>query len=140
MIISSGKEIDFLKPNLVPIKMAELKENYESEWQELTVYERAAYLHMAIINIHLFSDGNGRVARLALNYELIKHNYPPININESQKLSYYSIIEEINIDTDYENNPLAFGDIKTFNETIGQLSILTYKNLQKYLSEEHIDN
>lgn len=139
MIISSGKEIDFIKPDLVPIKMAELKENYENKWQELTVYERAAHLHMAIINIHPFSDGNGRVARLALNYELIKHNYPPININESQKLSYYSIIEEINIDTDYENNPLAFGDIKTFNETIGQLSILTYKNLQKYLSEEYKD-
>ncbi|MDD3392364.1 MAG: Fic family protein [Bacilli bacterium] len=27
---------------------------------------------MTITNIHPFSDGNGRVARLILNYELIK--------------------------------------------------------------------
>ena len=89
---------------------------------------------MAIVNIHPFSDGNGRVARLIMNYELIKNNYPPVNINESQKLSYYAVIEEINIDTDYQNNPLEIGDIKLFNETIQQLSIMTFKNMQKYFS------
>ena len=82
----------------------ELKDKYEKEWQKLTVFERAVYLHMAIINIHPFSDGNGRLARLLMNYELIKNNYPPVVINESQKISYYSIIEEINTNTDYENN------------------------------------
>ena len=112
--------------------MLELKDKYEKEWQELTVFERAVNLHMAIVNIHPFIDGNGRCARLIMNYELIKNNYPPVLINESQKLSYYAIIEEINTDTDYENNPLEFGDIKVFNETIQQLSIMTFKNMQKY--------
>lgn len=135
LINSNGEEIVFTKPNLVNKRMLELKDKYENEWQKLTVFERAVYLHMAIINIHPFSDGNGRLARLLMNYELIKNNYPPVVINESQKISYYSIIEEINTNTDYENNPLSFGDTKIFNETIQQLSILTFKNMQKYYND-----
>lgn len=134
LINSNGEEINFTKPSLVSKRMEELKQKYENDWQNLTVFERAIKLHMAIVNIHPFSDGNGRVARLIMNYELIKNNYPPVNINESQKLSYYAVIEEINIDTDYQNNPLEIGDIKLFNETIQQLSIMTFKNMQKYFS------
>ena len=136
MVISSGKEIDFIAPSLVSSKMDKLRKLYNNEWRKLTVFERATMLHMAIVNIHPFSDGNGRVARLILNYELIKNNYPPININESQKISYYSLLEEININTDYKNDPLVFGNIETFNETIQQLSIVTFKNMQKYLSDK----
>lgn len=132
LLNSNGEEISFTKPNDVETRMLTLKDKYEHEWKDLTVFERAVNLHMAIINIHPFSDGNGRTARLIMNYELIKNNYPPVLINESQKLSYYSIIEEINTNTDYLNNPLNFGDIKLFNETLQQLSIVTFKNMQKY--------
>lgn len=131
---SNGEEINFTCPIDVESKMLELRDKYENEWQELTVFERAANLHMSIINIHPFSDGNGRCARLIMNYELIKNNYPPVLINESQKISYYAMIEEINTDTDYENTPLKFGDIKLFDETLQQLSILTFKNMQKYFN------
>ena len=132
LINSNGDEINFTKSSDVEKRMLELKERYEKEWQELNVFERAVNLHMAIVNIHPFIDGNGRCARLIMNYELIKNNYPPVLINESQKLSYYAIIEEINSDTDYQKKPLEFGDIKVFNETIQQLSIMTFKNMQKY--------
>jgi len=136
LINSNGEEINFTKPEDVSSKMLELRNKYENEWQELTVFERAANLHIGLINIHPFSDGNGRTARLLMNYELIKNNYPPVLINESQKLSYYAMLEEINTDTDYLNKPLEFGDIKIFNETLQQLSILTFKNMQKYFDKE----
>lgn len=71
-----------------------------------------------------------------MNYELIKNNYHPININESKNSSYYSVIEEININTDYRNNPLEIGDIKLFNETIKQLSIMTFKNMKNYFKDK----
>lgn len=134
LINSNGEEINFTSPSFVPKKMEELKEKYYNEWQKLTVFERAVMLHMAITNIHPFSDGNGRVARLIMNYELIKNNYPPVLINETQKLSYYSMIEEININLDYEKNPLNIDNIKIFNQTIQQLSIITFKNMQKYFN------
>lgn len=132
LINSNGEKVSFTRSNDVEKRMLELKDKYENEWQDLTVFERAVSLHMAIINIHPFKDGNGRTARLIMNYELIKNNYPPILINESQKLSYYAIIEEINECVDYQNNPFDFGDIKLFNETIQQLSIVTFKNMQKF--------
>lgn len=132
---SNGDEINFTKPNAVSTKMEEVKQKYENEWQELTVFERTVRLHMAITNIHPFIDGNGRIARLIMNYELIKNNYPPVLINESQKLSYYSMIEEININTNYEEKPLKIGNIDLFIQTIQQLSIVTFKNMQKYFEE-----
>jgi Fic family protein len=135
MINSKGEEIIFTKPSLVEKQMQELKQKYDNEFQKLPVIERAVMLHMAIVNIHPFADGNGRVARLILNYELIKNIYPPIIINESQKLSYYALLEEININTDYENSPLSFGSIKLFYETVQQLSVLTFKNMQEYMKK-----
>jgi len=132
LVNSNGDEINFTLPENTEKQMTILKAKYDNEWNTLTVFERAVLLHMAIINIHPFKDGNGRVARLAMNYELIKNNYPPVLINESQKLSYYSIIEEINEKTDYKNTPFKIGDIKLFNETIQQLSVMTFKNMQKY--------
>lgn len=136
LINSNGIEIDFTKPMDVNKKMQELKKYYDNEWQKLTVYERAVLLHMAIINIHPFSDGNGRVARLIMNYELIKNNYPPVLINETQKIYYYSVIEEININTNYLEDPFAIGDIKIFCDTIEQLSVVTFKNMQKYYEDK----
>lgn len=136
LINSSGEEISFTQSKNVESRMIELKNKYEKEWKELTVFERASKLHMAIINIHPFSDGNGRTARLIMNYELIKNNYPPVLINESQKLSYYAMIEEINENTDYLNKPFCIGDIRIFSETLQQLSILTFKNMQKYYDKE----
>ncbi|MEG2322698.1 MAG: Fic family protein [Bacilli bacterium] len=136
LVNSNGEDVNFTIPTQVANRMEELKQKYEKEWQELTAFERAVRLHMAVINIHPFSDGNGRVARLIMNYELIKNNYPPANINESQKLSYYSVIEEINVNTDYQNKPLEISDIKLFNETIQQLSIVTFKNMQKYFEDK----
>lgn len=136
LVNSNGEEINFTSPNLVFEKMEELRSSYETKWQNLTVFERAIRLHMAVVNIHPFIDGNGRVARLIMNYELIKNNYPPININESQKLSYYSVIEEINVNTNYKDSPLEIGNIKLFSETIQQLSIMTFKNMQKYFESK----
>lgn len=135
LINSNGEEINFTMPSDVEDKMLELKNKYDNEWNNLTVFERASNLHLGLINIHPFSDGNGRTARLIMNYELIKNNYPPVLINESQKLSYYAMLEEINTDTDYMNKPLDFGDIQIFNETLQQLSILTFKNMRKYFDK-----
>ena len=56
--------------------------------------ELAAYLHNRIVNIHPFTDGNGRTARLILNWVLIKNKLPPVIIESSIKEKYYAAIEE----------------------------------------------
>ena len=56
LINSNGEEVSFTKHEDVEKRMLELKEKYENEWKDLTVFERAVNLHMAITNIHPFSE------------------------------------------------------------------------------------
>lgn len=54
----------------------------------------AAYFHAKFENIHPFSDGNGRVGRLLMNYILLIHNHPPIIIHEEDRKNYYKTLEK----------------------------------------------
>lgn len=64
----------------------------------------AAYFHAKFENIHPFSDGNGRVGRLLMNYILLIHNHPPITIHEEDRKDYYNALEKF--DEELELNSL----------------------------------
>lgn len=53
----------------------------------------AAVFHNQFENIHPFRDGNGRVGRILLNYILIKHKLPPINIDFKNRAEYYASLQ-----------------------------------------------
>lgn len=56
---------------------------------ELTPIELAAVFHHRFVQIHPFTDGNGRVARLLMNVILMKHGYPFIaNITYRDRAKY----------------------------------------------------
>jgi Fic family protein len=55
--------------------------------------ERAATLHHGIARIHPFTDGNGRAARLAMNFVLLAAGFPPISIPTDLRLAYYNALE-----------------------------------------------
>ena len=55
--------------------------------------ERAARVHHGIAHIHPFADGNGRTARLAMNFILLAAGYPPISIPTALRQAYYSALE-----------------------------------------------
>ncbi len=54
---------------------------------------KAIYFHHELIRIHPFSDGNGRTTRIAKNWMLMFHLYPPIFIrDETEKKSYINAL------------------------------------------------
>jgi Fic family protein len=55
--------------------------------------ERAARLHHGVAAIHPFSDGNGRTARLAMNFVLLAAGYPPVSIAPQLRTGYYAALE-----------------------------------------------
>ena len=51
--------------------------------------EIASCLHHRFVEIHPFSDGNGRVARLLTNLYLITKDYPPVVLKKEDRDKYY---------------------------------------------------
>lgn len=55
--------------------------------------ELAAAVHLRFVTIHPFTDGNGRVSRLLMNFVLKKHGYPLLDIPYGDRRSYYNALE-----------------------------------------------
>jgi Fic family protein len=92
VIISGATHIppDFVQ---VQNQMEQLIHSY-GEWQiSKHVVERSALLHVEFVKIHPFIDGNGRSARLLLNFELMKNGYPPIVIEKEDRAEYYAALD-----------------------------------------------
>ena len=76
--------------------MAELLQWYNDEVTkgEFSAIELAALLHYRYIRIHPFDDGNGRVARLLVNYVLYYNDLPPVIIKTSDKREYLRALQQ----------------------------------------------
>ncbi len=58
------------------------------------IYNLAFDAHFYLVSIHPFADGNGRVARLLMNYILEYHNQPLAIIFQEDKSDYYKALED----------------------------------------------
>lgn len=61
--------------------------------QKLHSVVLAAYVHHFLIAIHPFIDGNGRTARLLLNFMLMKSGFPPVCIKKEERIEYTDYLE-----------------------------------------------
>ena len=57
--------------------------------------------HVSFERIHPFQDGNGRVGRLIMLKECLKHNIAPFIIDEEHKIFYYRGLKEWNTERGY---------------------------------------
>ena len=58
-------------------------------------------LHYELVTIHPFTDGNGRTARLVMNYILMNNGYPPIVIHKKDRLKYLHSLEKAQTKASY---------------------------------------
>ncbi len=77
----------------VPFQMKKMIDGYRKLKRTLHPVEVATWLHNNFVQVHPFSDGNGRTARLLLNWVLLRKKYPPIVIGIQNKEQYYYAIE-----------------------------------------------
>jgi len=55
---------------------------------------KGAYIHHRFVDIHPFSDGNGRMGRLLLNLHLIRSGYPPVVLKIANRKRYYACLRK----------------------------------------------
>ncbi len=55
--------------------------------------EKAAWVHADFVRIHPFQDGNGRTARLLMNYVLLENAYPPVTIKKRTAERYFKTLD-----------------------------------------------
>lgn len=94
VITLSGERFEYASPEETPMLMTELVQWYQAEEAkgELEPLDLAALFHYRYIRIHPFEDGNGRIARLMMNYILARHGYPLIVIPTKTKQEYLSAL------------------------------------------------
>ena len=61
---------------------------------------RAVLAHVEFVTIHPFIDGNGRLARLLMNYALLTSGYPWITIRSDERFPYFQALERAQVDGD----------------------------------------
>ncbi len=90
-------------PNEVGGRETTLPENVDSDMQELlrnyhslsqTSFEAILDFHVQFERIHPFQDGNGRVGRLIMFKECLKHGHVPFIIGGDMKYFYYHSLAE----------------------------------------------
>lgn len=81
-------------PEEVAVKMKELFAKYNAK--ENKTLEDVLEFHVDFEKIHPFQDGNGRVGRLIMFKECLKHNIVPFIIEDNLKLFYYRGLKEWN--------------------------------------------
>lgn len=66
---------------------------YDKNKNKLHPVELAALVHLRFVTIHPFTDGNGRISRLMMNFVLHKRKFPLLNIHYDSRASYYNALE-----------------------------------------------
>ncbi len=99
VITAAGETFDYASPQETPAFMTDIVAWYNEEEKKgmLSPIELATLFHYRYIRIHPFEDGNGRIARLLVNYILLRHNYPMIIVRSDDKENYLRILHQCDV-------------------------------------------
>lgn len=113
------------KPADVAKEMLNLHKWYMSQ-KEVTINTIAEY-HWRFESIHPFQDGNGRVGRLILFRECLRHDIMPFVIDNERKMYYYRGLSE------FKQTPgFLIGTMQSAQDV--------YESWIKYFDEELLEN
>ena len=73
--------------------------------------EYAAWTHAEFVRIHPFIDGNGRISRLLMIYQLMSAGFLPVSIAKENRLDYYNALEVYAVQ----------GELERFTDLVAEL-------------------
>ncbi len=91
----TGEIFYFATSEETPSKMFDLLQWYNEKTNEkdLNPIIAAAEFHYKFIRIHPFDDGNGRTARILMNFILMQFGFPPVIIKTEDKANYFAALQ-----------------------------------------------
>ncbi len=141
VITPTGELFDYASPEETPQLMNDLVQWYRNEEQsgKMKVEELAALFHYRYIRIHPFEDGNGRIARLLVNYILLRHNYPMIVIRTDDRDNYLDALLQCDLLTGripYDGANATLEQIKPLTDYISRILENKLATLIKFVKGE----
>lgn len=99
VITRYGDRFEYASPEETPVLMNDLVDWYNQAEIEgkLSPIDLAILFHYRYIRIHPFEDGNGRIARLMVNYILSRHGYPMIVVRSRLKQAYLEALHQADL-------------------------------------------
>lgn len=105
--------------------------------------EKISRFHLEFETIHPFNDGNGRIGRVLMNYQLMQLGFPPIIIRDKEKRAYYDSFKEYRESNKKENTKmskvLSLALMESFHKRITYLKaqdIITVSDYAKSTEEK----
>lgn len=100
VITRYGDRFEYASPEETPGLMGDLVEWYNAAEKDgkRSPVELAALFHYRFVRIHPFEDGNGRIARLMVNFILMRHGYPMIVIRSRKKSEYLEALHQADLE------------------------------------------
>ena len=131
VITLTGEIFEYASIEETPALMNDLVTWYNDAEKQgvLNPVELAALFHYRYIRIHPFEDGNGRVARLLMNYILFRHNFPMIVIQSADKENYLRILHQCDI---------VVGENPSDAAVCNEKQISPFVNYLEYLAEHSL--
>ena len=84
---------EILPPEKISYHMKKMVEwTRSTEYKKMHPINKAAQLHLTLITIYPWIKHSGKVARLLMNYVLIRHGYVPAVIHAVDRQRYYDIL------------------------------------------------
>ena len=140
VITRYGDCFEYASPEETPALMAGLVDWYNQAEQEgvLTPAELAIMFHYRYIRIHPFEDGNGRIARMMVNYILARHGYPMVVVRSRSKKEYLEALHRADLvvgSAPADGANASLKDIRPFHKYMNSLITEEIKNDVLFVTE-----
>jgi len=85
----------FIPPLAIELEilLKEFFDWYNKNKGKLHPVSLSALVHLKFVTIHPFSDGNGRISRLMMNFILNRNGFPMLDISYKNRNGYYTALE-----------------------------------------------